>query len=80
MTGARGPSSLDWAILDGEREWGVTAVQAVEEMDAGPIWGSRIFSIDPTKPPRKSSLYSGPVTDAAVELVHEVLIKADSHP
>ena len=36
--GDRGPSSLDWAILDGEREWGVTALQAVEEMDAGPIW------------------------------------------
>ena len=38
--GDRGPSSLDWAITDGEREWGVTALQAVEEMDAGPIWGT----------------------------------------
>ena len=74
--GDRGASSLDWAILDGEREWGVTALQAVEEMDAGPIWGSRTFPIDPTEPPRKSSLYSGPVTDAAVELVHEILVKA----
>ena len=74
--GDRGPSSLDWAILDGEREWGVTALQAVEEMDAGPIWGSRTFPIDPTEPPRKSSLYSGPVADAAVELVHEILAKA----
>ena len=74
--GDRGPSSLDWAILDGEREWGVTALQAVEEMDAGPIWGSRTFPIDPTDPPRKSSLYSGPVADAAVELVREILVKA----
>ena len=74
--GDRGSSSLDWAILDGEREWGVTALQAVEEMDAGPIWGSRTFPIDPTEPPRKSSLYSGPVTDAAVELVHEIVAKA----
>ena len=74
--GDRGPSSLDWAIHDGEREWGVTALQAVEEMDAGPIWGSRTFPIDPTDPPRKSSLYCGPVADAAVELVHEVLVKA----
>jgi putative two-component system hydrogenase maturation factor HypX/HoxX len=74
--GDRGPSSLDWAISDGEREWGVTALQAVEEMDAGPIWGSRIFPIDPSQPPRKSSLYSGPVTDAAIELVHEILAKA----
>jgi putative two-component system hydrogenase maturation factor HypX/HoxX len=74
--GDRGPSSLDWAIHDGEREWGVTALQAVEEMDAGPIWGSRTFPIDPIDPPRKSSLYSGPVADAAVELVHEILVKA----
>ena len=39
--GDRGPSSLDWAITTGETRWGVTALQAVEEMDAGPIWGSR---------------------------------------
>jgi putative two-component system hydrogenase maturation factor HypX/HoxX len=74
--GDRGASSLDWAIADGEREWGVTALQAVEAMDAGPIWGSRAFPIDPTQPLRKSSLYSGPVADAAIELVHEVVAKA----
>jgi putative two-component system protein, hydrogenase maturation factor HypX/HoxX len=74
--GDRGPSSLDWAISDGERLWGVTALQAVEELDAGPIWGSRSFPIDPTNPPRKSSLYGGPVADAAVALVHEVVAKA----
>ena len=44
--GDRGPSSLDWAITDGAPEWGVTALQAVEEMDAGPIWGTRTFPID----------------------------------
>jgi putative two-component system protein, hydrogenase maturation factor HypX/HoxX len=74
--GDRGPSSLDWAIGDGEREWGVTALQAVEEMDAGPIWGSRTFPIDPKEPPRKSSVYSGPVADAAIELLHEIVAKA----
>ena len=73
--GDRGPSSLDWAISDGEAEWGVTALQAVEEMDAGPIWGSRTFPM-PAHPPRKSSLYNGAVTAAAVELVHEVVEKA----
>ena len=39
--GDRGPSSLDWAIMDAEPVWGVTALQAVDEMDAGPIWASR---------------------------------------
>ncbi|MEV6487953.1 hydrogenase maturation protein [Actinoplanes sp. NPDC051633] len=73
--GDRGPSSLDWAIADGARRWGVTALQAVEEMDAGPIWATRTFSLPPA-PPRKSSLYNGPVADAALECVAEVLVKA----
>src|SRR3954454_22655059 len=73
--GDRGPSSLDWAIAEGVSAWGVTALQAVEEMDAGPIWATRTFPM-PVAPPRKSSLYNGPVADAAVECVLEVLTKA----
>jgi putative two-component system protein, hydrogenase maturation factor HypX/HoxX len=73
--GDRGPSSLDWAITDAEPRWGVTALQAVEQMDAGPIWGSRTFPM-PAEPPRKASLYNGPVADAAIELVREVVAKA----
>lgn len=73
--GDRGPSSLDWAILEGEAEWGVTALQAVEEMDAGPIWGFRTFAM-PSEAPRKSALYNGPVAEAAAELVVEVAAKA----
>ncbi|MEV0387983.1 enoyl-CoA hydratase-related protein [Nonomuraea sp. NPDC050643] len=73
--GDRGPSSLDWAIVEAETEWGVTALQAVEEMDAGPIWGYRTFAL-PSEAPRKSALYNGPVADAAVELVAEVAVKA----
>ena len=41
-------------------------------MDAGPVWASRSFPL-PAEPPRKSVLYAGPVTDAAVELVREVV-------
>ena len=73
--GDRGPSSLDWAITEAAPEWGVTALSAVDEMDAGPVWASRSFPL-PADPPRKSVLYAGPVTDAAVELVHEVVEKA----
>ncbi|SHN06389.1 enoyl-CoA hydratase-related protein [Cryptosporangium aurantiacum] len=72
--GDRGPSSLDWAITEGRSEWGVTALQAVEEMDAGPVWATRTFSI-PIDPPTKSSLYNGPVTDAAMSCIEEVLAK-----
>jgi len=73
--GDRGPSSLDWAIAEGVPTWGVTALQAVEEMDAGPIWATRTFPM-PAAPPRKSSLYQGPVADATMECVFEVLQKA----
>src|ERR1700760_1273619 len=73
--GDRGPSSLDWAITDGAAEWGVTALQAVEEMDAGPIWAARTFPL-PAAAPRKSSLYNGPVADAAMECILEVVTKA----
>ncbi len=73
--GDRGPSSLDWAIMEAAPAWGVTALQAVEEFDAGPIWGSRAFSVGATAP-CKSALYNGPVTDAAMALMHEVVAKA----
>ena len=73
--GDRGPSSLDWAISDGEQEWGVTALSAIAEMDAGPVWGTRTFPL-PAAPLRKSALYTGLVTDAAVELALEVAQKA----
>src|SRR4029453_3907571 len=46
-----------------------------EEMDAGPIWRSRSFPM-PDSAPRKSDLYNGPVTEAALELVQEGVAKA----
>lgn len=73
--GDRGPSALDWAIADGARRWGVTAVGAVGEMDAGPVWGTRTFAL-PAEPVRRSTLYGTVVTEAAAALVAEVVEKA----
>lgn len=70
IVGDRGPSALDWAILGGEREWGVTLLQANAEMDAGDIWASATF---PLRPAPKSSVYRGEVTDAATRCVLEAL-------
>ncbi len=72
--GDRGPSSLDHAILDGGERWGVTALSAVEEMDAGPVWATETFPM-PEVPLAKSALYNGPVADAAMRCVDEVLRK-----
>src|SRR5690348_6013189 len=61
--GDRGPSSLDWAIELGAREWGVTVLEADGRFDAGAVWASRTF---PTRPAGKSSLYRHEVRRAAV--------------
>ena len=62
IVGDRGPSALDWAITTGEREWGVTVLQAVAEMDAGPVWAAETFAM---REASKSSLYRNEVTEAA---------------
>ena len=41
--GDRGPSSLDWAIELGAREWGVTVLEATGEPDGGDVWATRRF-------------------------------------
>ncbi|MBS1158432.1 MAG: Enoyl-CoA hydratase/isomerase:Formyl transferase, N-terminal:Formyl transferase, C-terminal [Proteobacteria bacterium] len=64
--GDRGPSALDWAIQNGEPEWGVTVLQAEAEMDAGPVWASALF---PLRAARKASLYRHETTEAAVQAV-----------
>ena len=70
IVGDRGPSSLDWAIMDGEIEWGVTALQADAEMDAGDVWASVAF---PLRAAAKGSLYRNEVTEAAVAAMRLVL-------
>lgn len=64
--GDRGPSSLDWAIHEGADQWGVTVLQADEEMDAGDVWASVPCRVPPVS---KSELYRGEIADAAVEAV-----------
>lgn len=66
IKGDRGPSSVDWAIMNQEANWGVTCLEAVEEMDAGDIWASVEF---PMREASKSSLYRNEITEAALEAV-----------
>ncbi|MHA7971793.1 enoyl-CoA hydratase-related protein [Rhizobium sp. CAU 1783] len=70
IRGDKGPSALDWAVLDQEEIWGVTLVEAREEMDAGPVWAWREFLM---RPARKSSIYRHEVTEAAVACVFEAI-------
>ncbi|WMN15534.1 hydrogenase maturation protein [Pseudomonas piscis] len=73
IVGDRGASALDWAISKELKRWGVTALQAVEEMDAGPIWATHEFNLPAGM--RKSELYNGPVSDAAIHCIRDVVEK-----
>jgi putative two-component system protein, hydrogenase maturation factor HypX/HoxX len=77
IKGDRGPSSLDWAIANHEKIWGVTILEAADEFDGGPIWASHEFAVDPD-PPAKSSLYRGQVTEAALRSVLEAVARIES--
>lgn len=70
IIGDRGPSALDWAVLNELPRWGVTVLQANEEMDAGDIWSSVNF---PMRNATKASLYRNEVTEAAVQAVSQAL-------
>jgi putative two-component system hydrogenase maturation factor HypX/HoxX len=77
IKGDRGPSSLDWAITNNEKIWGVTILESADEFDAGPIWASHEFALE-ADPPAKSSLYRGQVTEAALRGVLEAVARIES--
>ncbi|MEM7724130.1 MAG: hydrogenase maturation protein [Pseudomonadota bacterium] len=68
--GDKGPSALDWAVQTGREAWGVTVIEAVAEMDAGPVWGMSDFAM---RQAPKGSLYRREVTSGAVQAVRQAL-------
>ncbi|PHS05151.1 MAG: hydrogenase maturation protein [Kordia sp.] len=75
IKGDRGPSSLDWAVMSQKTEWGVTVLQADEEMDAGDIWSSNNFEMRSIS---KSNLYRHEVTQAALVGILDAVAKFQS--
>ncbi len=63
IVGDQGPSALDWAIVEGETQWGVTVLEANAQMDGGDVWASVDFAM---RDATKGSLYRNEVTEAAV--------------
>jgi putative two-component system hydrogenase maturation factor HypX/HoxX len=70
IPGDRGPSAMDWAILDGERGWGITVLEARERLDGGPVWTCADF---PMRRIAKSALYRRETTQAAVDAVSRAI-------
>jgi putative two-component system hydrogenase maturation factor HypX/HoxX len=61
--GDRGPSALDWAVLQQRPVWGVSVLRAQADFDAGPVWAHAEFAM---RDAPKGSLYRFEVTEAAV--------------
>lgn len=72
--GDRGPSSLDWAILDAEKNWGVTIIEASSVMDGGPIWAAKNFAM---KNESKGRLYRHEIANAALEALLQAIDHVD---
>jgi putative two-component system hydrogenase maturation factor HypX/HoxX len=70
--GDRGPSSLDWAIELGARDWGVTVLEANGDFDAGDVWATRTF---PMRESGKGSIYRHEVRRTAIEALMEAVNK-----
>jgi len=75
--GDQGPNSLDWAVLGGRQEWGVSIIRATGELDNGPVLAHRMFAM---REARKSSLYRFEVTEAAIDALFEALARLDEPP
>ena len=71
----RGAAPVNWAIVNGEEETGVTTMQIVEELDAGPILLQRSTRIEEceTAPELRSRL-----AEMGAELLSETLAKLDA--
>ena len=74
--GDRGPSSLDWSIELGAREWGVTVLQANGEFDAGEVLTTRGFAM---REAGKSSLYRHEVRHAAIDALVRAIARINDH-
>jgi len=56
IVGDRGASSLDLSIMRNDKRWGVTLLEASEEVDHGDIWGTGEFPLKGTE--TKTDIYN----------------------
>ncbi|MGK5095187.1 formyltransferase family protein [Deltaproteobacteria bacterium TL4] len=68
--GDRGPSSLNWAVLEGKAQWGVTILEAKAEWDAGPVWATGSFAMPQAS---VAHIYRTLVADQVLELLPQAV-------
>lgn len=75
IKGDRGPSSLDWAIIEEQKYWGTTLMEASEKFDGGKIWSANTFEM---RHGSKSSIYRDEVVRCGVKSVLDVIERFQS--
>ncbi len=70
IRGDRGHNSLDHALHDNKKEWGVVILKANEEFDGGDIYSEVHFKMRDTT---KSSIYRNEVANATSKALQELL-------
>ena len=83
IRGDRGPSSLSWAILEGEPTWGLTMVRAEpastpEELDGGNVGAWREFAMPDGA--TMGEVYARHVIPAAIDCAREILARMAIDP
>jgi putative two-component system hydrogenase maturation factor HypX/HoxX len=83
VRGDRGPSSLSWAILEGEPTWGLTMVRAEpastpEELDGGNVGAWREFAMSAEA--TLGEVYAQQVVPAAIDCAREILAQMAIDP
>lgn len=76
IKGDRGSASLDWALYHELPYWGVTAVQAADEVDSGAIWATGEF---PLRNGSKSSVYRDDLGNTAMKVMHLVVKRFENN-
>ncbi len=73
--GDRGPNSLEYALSDHTRRWGIVVLRANELYDGGDIYAEAWFDVRPTS---KASLYRQEVVRASLDVLDELFDNIDS--
>ena len=69
--GDGGPSSLNWAILNKQKKWGVSILQGDAGWDCGKVWASDSFDIP--EDATVGGLYRNQISDTTLRLVPEAI-------
>ncbi len=70
VIGDRGNQSLDYAISDEKKQWGVVILKANEELDGGDIYASSNF---PMRVATKGSIYRNEICDSSLIALKQLL-------